>query len=91
MQSSVKMLKKRGRKFFPPFEFLVIERFHISQNLHKSILPITGVYLNMNKETLSRLCLTQIFVFFLPRRTKFYDFSFFLHGKGFAFFRRISF
>ena len=51
------MLKKRGRKFFPPFEFLVIERFHISQNLHKSILPITGVYLNMNRGTLSRQAL----------------------------------
>ena len=62
-QSSVKMLKKRGRKFFPPFEFLVIERFHISQNLHKSILPITGVYLNMNRGMLSRASLAHIFVF----------------------------
>lgn len=57
------MLKKRGRKIFPPFEFLVIERFHISQNLHKSILPITGVYLNINRGTLSRQCLTLLFVF----------------------------
>lgn len=64
----------------------MIERFHISQNLHKSILPITGVYLNMNRGTLSRASLACMFVFFLPRRTKFYDFSCFLHDKALPFF-----